>query len=261
MKFYPINLNLRQKKVLIAGGGRVALRKFKGLLRAGAQIKVVSPEFNPGFDLYLKQKSDQYQFLKRKFREKDLIGQFLVFAATDNSKLNQRIALLARGKNILVNIIDNADLSDFTVPAAVNRGELLLTASTGSNLPALSKNIRKKLETDFGIEYRLLLDVMSDKRGEIIESIDQHELRKAIFKAIAADDFLAKIKEIIAAYNPKILTDRNYQLEKSEYLNIKNEIKRAVSQLIEKRKLMSKKLKVDIDKIKIREGNQDNRDD
>jgi precorrin-2 dehydrogenase/sirohydrochlorin ferrochelatase len=51
VKFYPINLNLKDKKVLIVGAGRVALRKFGRLLEAGAQIKIVSPEFNQGFEL------------------------------------------------------------------------------------------------------------------------------------------------------------------------------------------------------------------
>ncbi len=236
MRFYPINLNLQDKKVLIAGAGRVALRKFRRLLQTGALIKVVAPEFNQGFRPYLKQESKQYDFLERKFQDKDLIGQFLVFAATDNLELNERIALLARGKNILVNIIDNAQLSNFTVPAAVNRGELLLTVSTGSNLPALSKNIRKKLENDFGLEFAFLLDIMSEKRSEIIENIEDAELRKSIFSKIAADAFLNKIREIIVDYNPEILSDNNYQADNLEYLAVQKEIKKAISELVKREK-------------------------
>ena len=241
MRFYPINLNLKDKKVLIVGAGKVALRKFKRLLLAEAKIKIVSPEFNQGFESYLNQKTEQYNFIKRQFREKDLIGQFLVFAATDNTELNERIALLAREKNILVNIIDSAELSDFTVPAAVNREELLLTVSTGSNLPALSKNIRKKLESDFGPEYDFLLDIMSKKRMKIIENIEDSELRKTIFREIASDNFLSKIKEIIVDYNPQILDTSNYQFESLEYQTVKKEIKRAISKLIERKKRQNEK--------------------
>jgi precorrin-2 dehydrogenase/sirohydrochlorin ferrochelatase len=201
VKFYPINLNLKDKKVLIVGAGRVALRKFGRLLEAGAQIKIVSPEFNQGFELYLNQESLQYDFLRRIFKEKDLIGQFLVFAATDKPKLNQRIALLARGRNILVNLIDQADLSGFTVPAAVNRGELLLTASSGSNLPALSKNIKEKLAREFGIEYQILLELMKKRRVQIIAEIDEISARREIFKELASDQFLEKIREIIKQSN------------------------------------------------------------
>ncbi|RCW50429.1 bifunctional precorrin-2 dehydrogenase/sirohydrochlorin ferrochelatase [Halanaerobium sp. MA284_MarDTE_T2] len=236
MKFYPINLNLRDKKVLIVGAGRVALRKFKRLLQAGAQIKITSPEFNQEFLPYLNQKSEKYIFLKRKFRDEDLNGQFLVFAATNNSELNRRIAFLARKKNILVNTADNAEISDFTLPAIVNRGELLLTISTGSSLPALSKNIRKKMESEFGIEYQLLLDIMSGNRGNMVENIENNQLRKNIFRKIAADDFLIKIRDIIDNYDSQILANDNYNLKKSEYLALKEEIKKEITYLIARTK-------------------------
>lgn len=236
MKFYPVNLNLKYKKVLIVGAGKVALRKFKRLLLTEAKIKIVSPEFNQGFESFLKGKSDQYTFEKRKFRDKDMFGCFLVFAATNNFELNQNITFLARKKNILVNTVDNAELSNFTLPAIVNRGELLLTVSTGSSLPALSKNIRKKMESDFGIEYQVLLDIMSENRAKIIEKIEDDKLRKNIFRKIAASDFLIKIKKIIDDYNPKILANGNYNLKKSEYLALKKEIKKEILYLIVREK-------------------------
>ncbi|MFN2340497.1 MAG: bifunctional precorrin-2 dehydrogenase/sirohydrochlorin ferrochelatase [Halanaerobium sp.] len=239
MNFYPINLNLQDKKVLIVGAGRVALRKFKRLLPAEAEIKVVSPEFNQGFESYLKEKSEQYNFFKREFEEKDLIGQFLVFAATDNPKLNQRIALLARGKNILVNIIDDAELSDFTVPAAVNRGELLLTASSGSNLPALSKNIKEKLEQEFGLEYPILLEIMQARRAQIIAEIDEISERREIFRKLASDQFLERIREIINQSNLDLKNDKETGKWINEKLNL-NEVE--VKQIY-------RKVETEIDKI------------
>jgi len=232
VKFYPINLNLKDKKVLIVGAGKVALRKFKRLLLTEAKIKIVSPEFNHEFEVFLKQESEQYTFKKRKFRNKDLFGYFLVFAATNNSELNKEITFLAREKNVLVNTVDNAELSDFTLPAIVNRGELLLTVSTGSSLPALSKNIRKKMESDFGIEYQLLLDIMSENRAKLIDKIEDVKLRKNIFRKIAASDFLIKIRDIIDNYDPQISENGNYNLKKTEYLAFKEKIKKEISYLI-----------------------------
>jgi precorrin-2 dehydrogenase/sirohydrochlorin ferrochelatase len=196
MDLYPINLNIKEKKILIVGAGKVAFRKFERLLAAGAAIKVVSPNFNDQFSLYLNKKSEQYELIKRKFKTKDLNSSFLVFAATDNSELNHKIALLAKEKNILINIVDNAEFSDFTLPAVINRGDLLLTVASGCNLPALSKKIRKELESEFGLEYQLLLEVMSKKRAYIISNIENNELRKEIFNKIAADNFLNKVKII-----------------------------------------------------------------
>ena len=240
MKFYPINLNLKDKKVLIVGAGRVALRKFERLLETGAQIKIVSPKFNQGFEVYLNQHSLQYNFLKRKFEENDLIGKFLVFAATDKPELNERIALLARGRNILVNLIDQAELSDFTVPAAVNRGELLLTASSGSNLPALSKNIKEKLAREFGIEYLILLELMKNIRVQIIAEIDEVSERREIFKELASDQFLERIREIIKQSNldlkdlneaEKIITNQA-KIEQLEIKHIFSEVEAEIDKII-----------------------------
>jgi len=240
VKFYPVNLNLDDKKVLIVGGGKVALRKFKRLMLTKAEIKIVSPEFNSGFKTYIKQDLEQYRFIKRKFGEKDLIGQFLVFAATDNSKLNQRIALLARGKNILVNLIDNADFTDFTVPAALNRGELLLTASTGSNLPALSKKVKNKFEQEFGLEYQILLELMKEKRPQIIAEIDEISVRRKIFKELASDQFLNKIKLIMAQLNfnlkekqaDEAFNNRNFDLKNKNIKQLFTEVEAEMDKII-----------------------------
>lgn len=240
MDFYPVNLKLKAKKVLIVGGGKVGLRKFKRLLKARAEITVVSPKFNPGFKSYHDNSSGsssgQFQLLKRRFREDDLIGKVLVIAATDNQELNERIALLARGRNILVNIIDNPELSDFTVPAAVNKGELLLTVSTGSNLPALSKKIRKKLQQEFGPEYSFLLQVMKKKREEILSSISSIQLRRKIFKSLASDKFLIRIREIIAQAELNYAAEKEVDFESSEAQTVMTEIEKEIAALIEQEK-------------------------
>jgi precorrin-2 dehydrogenase/sirohydrochlorin ferrochelatase len=98
------------------------------------------------------------------------------------------------------------------------------------------------LESDFGLEYSLLLEIMSEKRQEIIENIEDDKLRKIVFSEIASDLFMSKIRNIIAGHNPEILANSNYQFDSTEYLAVKKDIKEAVSQLIEKKK--SKKGKV-----------------
>lgn len=201
MDFYPINLNLKNKNVLIVGGGKVAFRKFKRLAAAGAVVKVVSPKFNSLFSDYIKEKSTKHLFLKRKFAEADFKNIFMIFAATNDQILNKEISILARKKNILINTVDSAENSDFTLPSVVENGKLLLTISTASNLPALSKKIRKKLEKEFGLEYQLLLEIMEEKRKNIINNINDKKLRKKIFRELGSDDFLNKIRKIIREFS------------------------------------------------------------
>lgn len=170
MDFYPINLNLKNKKVLIVGAGKVAFRKFTKLKKAGALITVVSPEFNNLFSEYLNEKSEKYKFNQRKFKNSDLNNIFLVFAATNNKQLNKNISSLAQNKNILVNTANNAVNSDFIIPSVVESGKLLLTVSTSSNLPALSKKIRKELESNYSLEYQLLLELMEKKENILLKT-------------------------------------------------------------------------------------------
>lgn len=232
MKFYPINLNLKDKNVLIVGAGKVALRKFKRLIKTTAKIKVVSPSFNQGFNTYLNQKSDKYKFLKRKFRAEDVANQYLIFAATNKKSLNKKIAYLAKKNKALVNTVDNSAASDFTVPALVKRGDLTLTISSGANLPALSRNIRKKLENEFGIEYSFLLEAMAEKRLEIISEIKNDKLRKKIFRELASNDFLTKIRKIISEYKLELLNNNNLELTKPENKQISEAINKEISQSI-----------------------------
>lgn len=194
---YPVNLNLKNKNILIVGGGQVGFRKFKRLLFTEAEITVVSREFTPAFDKYFKSNRDNYRLLERGFNEADLKNKFLVFAATGDRKLNEKIALLAGNNDIMVNIIDNAGLSDFTLPAVHYDGKLLLTASTNSTLPALSRKIRKDFEQEYGIEYQLLLEVMTELRPVIIKKISDIKVRRKIFKEIAENTFLNRVKNII----------------------------------------------------------------
>ncbi|MCC3145468.1 bifunctional precorrin-2 dehydrogenase/sirohydrochlorin ferrochelatase [Halanaerobium sp. Z-7514] len=211
---YPINLDLNNKDILIVGGGRVGFRKFKRLFFVGANITVVSREFNPAFDEYFKNDKENYNLLQRSFDEDDLKNKFLVFAATGNRKTNEDIAYLAGKEDILVNIIDNAGLSDFTVPAAHYRGKLLLTASTDSILPALSRKIRKDLEEKYGIEYQLLLEVMTEMRPGIIKKISDMKIRRKIFREIAGDIFLKKVKNIV---NKEKITELDINQKSTTY--------------------------------------------
>ena len=140
MKFYPIFLNLKDRPVLVAGAGKVALRKTRGLLEAGARVTVVAPEWVSGFE------SLPVHRIERRFRASDLGNCVLVFAATDDRLTNHRIAIAARRRGIFANIADSAQDCDFIVPARLERGRIQIAISSGGENPRLSAELRKKLE-------------------------------------------------------------------------------------------------------------------
>ena len=119
----------------------------------------------------------------------------LVVAATNNKEVNHRVYLDAKEKGIPVNIVDAPDLCDFIIPSKVERGDLLISISTNGKSPALSKKIRKKLQEEFGEEYKTLLDLMGEIRAKAMESISEESDRVALFENIINSDILDLLKE------------------------------------------------------------------
>ena len=140
LPFYPIFLNLKDRPVLVVGAGKVALRKTRGLVDAGARVTVVAPEAEQEFE------SLPVELVRRRFRATDLTDVALVFAATNDRLANHRIAIAAKGKGIFANIADSADECDFLVPARVQRENLQIAVSTGGKDPRLSAELRRKLD-------------------------------------------------------------------------------------------------------------------
>lgn len=124
---------------MVAGAGKVALRKTRGLVEAGARVTVVAPACLPEFSEL------PVRVVPRRFRESDLRGMALVFAATDLRAVNRRIGEAARRRGIFANIADAAEECDFVVPARVERGMVQIAIATGGRNPRLSAALRRKL--------------------------------------------------------------------------------------------------------------------
>jgi siroheme synthase-like protein len=140
MKHYPVFLDLKDRPVLVAGAGRIALRKTKGLLDAGARVTVVAPACLPEFE------SLPIRLVRRGFRLSDLGDNVLVLAATDDRLVNHRIGVAAKGKGIFANVADCAEECTFVVPARVERGDVHIAISTGGANPRLAADLRRKLD-------------------------------------------------------------------------------------------------------------------
>ena len=165
MKYYPVNLDVRDKKCLVIGGGGVGARKAETLAACGADVTVLSPAFS---ERCRSLESRGVRLSGKPYAKEDLAGVFLVFAATDDASLNRTIKEHAEERNILCNIADWPDGSAFTLPACVSRGDLLLTVSTAGKSPAVAKRVRRALEEQFGTEYETLLVLMGRIREKLL---------------------------------------------------------------------------------------------
>lgn len=126
--------------MLVAGAGKVALRKVRGLIEAGAEVTVVSPRGEPEFESF------SIVWKKRRFRRSDVTGKALVFAATNDREVNRFVAEAAVAEGIPVNVADAPAECSFLVPARIRHGDLQVAISTSGRSPRLAVALRKKIE-------------------------------------------------------------------------------------------------------------------
>ncbi|MBF2535100.1 precorrin-2 dehydrogenase/sirohydrochlorin ferrochelatase family protein [Listeria marthii] len=135
---YPIMLDITGKKVVIIGGGKVALRKIAGLLDAGADILVV------GLNVLPEIKSLDVQVVEEAYRSEHLESAFMIFICTDNPEVNQ-LVLRDRAPWQLVNDTTDQANSDFFNMATVTKNELTIGISTGGGNPGYAKKVKREV--------------------------------------------------------------------------------------------------------------------
>ncbi len=163
--YYPVFLNISGKKCVVVGGGQVALRKVRTLLEHGAVTEVVSPDLCS--ELSQLAESGQIRVFQRSYRAGDLQGAVIVIAATDDRNINLEVAKEAGKRGVLINVVDDAESSDFIAPSYLRRGDVTIAVSTGGRSPALARKIRTRLEKDFGDEYAALALLLDEVRTEV----------------------------------------------------------------------------------------------
>ena len=189
-KYYPILLNIQDKKCLVVGGGNVAWRKVCSLKEAGARVTVVSPEFCPEME-----NETGIEKIQQKYEEGFLNGAWVVVASTDDEEVNKKVYYDAVKRGILVNVVDRPEFCSFIVPATINRGDLSISISTGGASPALARNIRESLEKQFGDEYGEFAKLLSETRRKIFSEVSDESIRRDILQRVAGLDILEIIKQ------------------------------------------------------------------
>jgi uroporphyrin-III C-methyltransferase/precorrin-2 dehydrogenase/sirohydrochlorin ferrochelatase len=144
MQYFPAFFDLTAQKVLIVGGGEVALRKLALLTRSGAKVTVVAPQMLPEFSEQAA--AGKITAVSREFVPGDLDGARLVIVATARRAVNRWIAALSEARGIPVNVVDDREASRFIVPALIDRDPVLVAISTGGASPVLARRLRERLE-------------------------------------------------------------------------------------------------------------------
>lgn len=164
----------------------MALRKVRGLLDAGARVRVVSPE--------LAARPRGVAWTRRRFRVADVRGMSLVFAATDDAGVNAAVAEACRREAIPVNVADAPRLCTFQVPSVVRRGALTLAVSTGGASPALARRLKRRLADLVGVGYDRLAAEIGRLRVRALKQVPDAAARRRLLKKLASDDVLSRLE-------------------------------------------------------------------
>lgn len=158
----PVNLLVRDRRVVVVGAGRIAARKIAPLLELGARVDVVAPD--AGAEVRAWADAGALTLHERPFAPADLDGAWLAFTATDDPAVNAAVHAAGEQYRVWVNSADDPANCSFTLMSVIRRADVVISVGTGGRSPALAAHLRKVLEAEIGPEYETLLELLSEAR-------------------------------------------------------------------------------------------------
>jgi precorrin-2 dehydrogenase/sirohydrochlorin ferrochelatase len=185
---FPVLLDLTGRLAVVIGGGAVGRRKARGLLAAGAHVRLVCREPRP-----LEFDSPQMEWRTEAYQSQHLDGAALVFAAAP-PEINRQVIADARSRGLWVNVADEPGHGDFHLPAVVRRGDFLLAVSTGGASPALARAVRARLEAEFDDVFGRWVALLAEMRPLVRARIADAAQRRALFERLCAWEWLDRLR-------------------------------------------------------------------
>ncbi|WP_033569261.1 siroheme synthase CysG [Dickeya undicola] len=204
MNYLPIFADLRQRPVLVVGGGEVATRKIDLLQRAGAEVWVAARLLCE--PLHEQHQTGRLTWVAQEFSPALLDNVFLVIAATDDAALNASIFEEANRRQLLVNVVDDQPKCSFIFPSLIDRSPLMVAISSGGQAPVLARLLREKLESLLPARLGLMAELAGKWRGRIKQRLASVAERRRFWERI----FTGRFSSLVAAGQ---LTQAEQELE------------------------------------------------
>ncbi|HEJ1074686.1 siroheme synthase CysG [Serratia ureilytica] len=165
MDYLPIFADLKQRPVLVVGGGDVAARKVSLLQRVGAEIRIVAQSLSP--ELEQQRQQGRVLWLGKTFDPQQLDDVFLAIAATDDNALNAAVFAEADKRRVLANVVDDQPRCSFIFPSIIDRSPLVVAVSSSGQAPVLARLLREKLEALLPASLGQMAQVAGRWRGQV----------------------------------------------------------------------------------------------
>lgn len=210
MRFLPLFFDIKDKPCLVVGGGDIALRKSRLLVRSGATLTVVAPKICDSLKVLVEKEG---VIKERAYKAEDINGTALVVAATDCEDINAQVSKDAQAINIHVNVVDSPAISTFIFPAIIDRSPIVIGVSSGGASPVLARLIRAKLESTIPAAYGRLAALVGGFRDRVKQKFSTINERRAFWEEVlqgpVADQVFAGKEQDAKALLNSLLDDKN----------------------------------------------------
>lgn len=181
---YPAFLDLRERNVLLIGGGKAALEKLPSLLQSGARIHLIASEITDAVYETIEKSNVPVKIELREIRLDDLVGRDVVFSATNSHSLNAQLRLYAQEKKIWINSVDDPENSDFVSASVLDRGSFRIAISTNGKFAGIAVILKKILDQLLPTDHMELFEELFAIRKNLKEEIKEPEERKRILARV-----------------------------------------------------------------------------
>jgi precorrin-2 dehydrogenase / sirohydrochlorin ferrochelatase len=179
--YLPIILDLRNKKILVVGGGAIAVEKLSRIADCAGEITVVATQCSPQMEEYIHKYSLTVH--RRAFDVSDLDGMDIVIAAIDSLELQSDIYEKANARKILCNAVDLPSYCHFIFPSIIRKSDLIVAISTSGASPAAAKYLKRFFEKLIPDNIGEFLTMMREKRN----SLPKGKERMRMLDGLASD--------------------------------------------------------------------------
>lgn len=141
--YFPLFILLKDKKIVIYGGGKIAARRIFTLLEFDADIKVIAPRCTEEIIELAKQKKLVIE--ERSYQSGEIEKPYMVMAITNNRQVNEAIYMECKGKGILVNVASDQSRCDFFFPGIVKEDSLVIGVTSSGKDYNRTKQVTEQI--------------------------------------------------------------------------------------------------------------------
>ncbi|WP_419843366.1 siroheme synthase CysG [Actinobacillus pleuropneumoniae] len=203
MNYLPIFVDLKNRPVLVVGGGHVAVRKIYALLKADASVKVVAEKLHSSLQVLVDE--GKVEWLTKAFEASQVTSSYLVIAATDDNALNQQVFDTAESQQRLVNVVDDQPRCSYIFPSIIDRSPVQIAISSGGAAPVLIRLLREKLEALIPHNLGAMAEIATRWRSAVKTQFPQLTQRRRFWEKLFTHQSFQRLTE-------------NHQIEQAEAL-------------------------------------------